>query len=111
MRHWPRASLSGRRTRLPSDARAAIDAPVLRSAHQTEGFLRPIEDSDQFFRISDQIIAARTLDTLNFVFFDVNQHRVRAALRTGQNVIARIDWRSPYPFGKPISELAQLAEL
>ena len=35
MRPRPRASLSRRGTRLSSDARAPLDAPVLRNAHQT----------------------------------------------------------------------------
>jgi hypothetical protein len=111
MRHRPRASISGRRTSLPSDARAAFDAPVLRSAHQAQSLLSLVEYSDQFLCISDQVIAARTVDALNFVLFDVNQHRVRAAFRTDQHVIVRVKPPSPYPSKDPISEFTQLGKL
>ena len=111
MRHRPRTPVSGRRTRVPSDARAALDAPVLRGTHQAESVLGLPEDSDQFLRVSDQVIAARTFDALNTILFDINQHRVRAAFRTSQNVIARIDRPSPYPSNDPISEFTQLARL
>jgi hypothetical protein len=69
------------------------------------------EDPDQFLGVSDQIVAARTLDALDSVLFDINQHRVRAAFRTRQNVIAGVDRPSPYPSNDPISEFTQLVRL
>ena len=111
MRHRPRTPVSGRRTRVPSDARAALDAPVLRGAHQAQSVLGFPEDPDQFLCVSDQVIAVRTLDALDSILFDINQHRVRAAFRTNQNVIVRIDRPAPYPSNDPISEFTQLARL
>jgi hypothetical protein len=71
-----------------------------------------LEDPDQFLCVSDQVIAARTLDALDAVLFDKDQHRVRAAFRTSQNVNAGIDDRpSAHPSYDPISEFTQLERL
>jgi hypothetical protein len=73
------------------------------TAHPASRF---VEDPDQLRRVRDQVMAIRTFDALNFIFLDVNQHRLCAAFWATQNIFrsfflrhshTMIEYPSPFP--------------